>query len=55
MARQPAVNKKILDSNDTPKSSTSKAKFIAPPFDINTNDPIPKELLLKDHLGRYQT
>ena len=55
MVRQPAVNKETLDPDDAPESSTNKAKFITPPFDIDTNDPIPKELLPKDHLERYRT
>ena len=45
----------MLGRNTPSESSTSKAKFISPPFDTDTNNPIPKELLPKDHLGRYRT
>ena len=45
----------ILASNLNPKSSSIKAKFTQPPFKAKANQPLSKELLPKDHQGRYQT
>ena len=45
----------ILDSNPDPGPSSIKVKFTQPPFEVEANEPIPKDRLPTDHLGRYRT